>query len=207
MKNEKGTGSVYKMKDKKRRKPWRAVSPGIRNKITGKLERVNIGMYETKQEALEALLGYNKNPYSLDTKKLTFLDVANRWKEEHLPKVGKHRTKGILTTLKSFAPLYNLIFTDIKLIDLQNFFNHSDLSSGTKSMHKSIINLIFEYGRKYEIIDKNLVSFVDIGKNEKVREAKTFNSEEISTLQKYQLYKEVDTILILIYTGLRITSS
>jgi len=46
------------------------VSSGIRNKITGKLKRIDIGMFGTKQEALEALLEYNKNPYSLDPKKL-----------------------------------------------------------------------------------------------------------------------------------------
>lgn len=204
MKNAKGTGSVYKMKDCKRRKTWRAVSPATRNKITGKLERINIGTYETKNEALEALSKFNQNPYSADIKKLTFLDVADRWKKEHLPKVGEHRQKAILSRLNMLTPLYNLIFIDIKLIDLQSFLNSLNIASGTKKEYKAIFNLIFTYAIKYEITYKNPAQFIDLGRHKKVREAGIFTEDEIQKLWKYQLLKNVDIILILIYTGLRI---
>ena len=204
MKNAKGTGSVYRMADKKRRKPWRAISPATRNKITGKLERVPIGTYETKQEAIEALAKYNRNPYSLATKNITFGEIVDLWKKEHLPKVGKSRITDINSRLNKMTTLNDLIFMDIKLIDLQNFFNNLTVSTGTKKEYKSVINLIFEYGVKYDIIQKNPSAYIEIGKYKKVREAKIFNSEEISILWKYQLYQNTDIILILIYTGLRI---
>lgn len=53
-------------------------------------------------------------------------------------------------------PLYNLIFTDIKLINLQTFFNNLNTSTGTKGDYKAVISLIFEYGIKYEVIEKIL---------------------------------------------------
>jgi hypothetical protein len=105
MKNAKGTGSVYRMKDCKRRKTWRAISSGVRNKITGKVERVNIGIFETRNEALEALFKYNANPYDVKSKKLTFFDVVELWKLEHLSKVSDGRKSGILSRLRMMYPL------------------------------------------------------------------------------------------------------
>lgn len=66
------------------------------------------------------------------------------------------------------------------------------------------LNMIFDYAIKYEIIDKNPVQFIELGKYVKVRKVNIFTQEEISILLKLKLMKNVDTILILIYTGLRI---
>lgn len=204
MKNPKGTGSVYRMKDKRRRKPWRAMSPNIKNVVTGKSERISLGMYETKQEALDALWEYNKTPYNVEVKKITFIQVVEKWKKEHYSKISDRRKMNIESRLNKMLPLYNLIFSEIKLIVLQNFFNTLAVSTGTKKEYRAVLNLIFEYGMKYDMILKNPVSYVNIGKHEKVREANIFNHEEISMLWKHQLLINVDTILILIYTGLRI---
>jgi len=51
MRNEKGMGSVYKMKDCKRRRSWRAVSTATRNKIT---VRISLA-FETRQEGTRGL--------------------------------------------------------------------------------------------------------------------------------------------------------
>jgi len=197
MKNEKG--SVYQMKDCKRRRPWRAISTGVK-----KGKRITIGTFETRQEALDALYEFNKNPYSVENKKITFLEITEMWKKEHLPKVGKGRRASILSKIKKMSPLYDLIFADVKLIDLQAYFNNLTVSTGTKKEYKSTINLIFEYGIKYDIIQKNPSTYIEIGKHKKVREANIFTYGEISILWKYHLFENTDIILILIYTGLRI---
>lgn len=204
MKNPRGTGSVYRMKDKRRRKPWRAMSPNIKNIVTGKSERISLGTYETKQEALDALWEYNKTPYNIESKKITFIQVVEKWKKEHFSQISDRRKINIDSRLNKMIPLYNLIFTEMNLIGLQTFFNSLTVSSGTKKEYRSVLNLIFEYGMKYDIIIKNPVSYINIGKHEKVREASIFTHEEISILWKHQLLINVDTILILIYTGLRI---
>ena len=118
--------------------------------------------------------------------------------------MGIHRERSIIAAVNVTKPLHHLIFTDIKLIDLQSFFNNLTVSSGTKKLYKTTILQIFEYGIKYEIINRNPAHFIDTGKSIKVRESTIFTSEEIQKLWKYQLYKNVDLILILIYTGLRI---
>jgi len=69
VKNPRGFGSVYKMKDSRRRKPWRAVAPSSRDIITGKSKRLSLGTFVTKIEAMEALVKYNKSQYYLGEKK------------------------------------------------------------------------------------------------------------------------------------------
>ena len=69
--------------------------------------------------------------------------------------------------------------------------------------------MIFEFALKNDFIDVNKVSFIELGKNEKVLERKPFTREEINIL-----FKNVDSkdkyinrsysVLILIYMGMRI---
>jgi len=204
MRNPNGFGTVFKTKDKKRRKPWRVISPGVYNKLTGKYEKHNLGYFETKGEALEALIKYNNNPYSTDVKNITLGEVIEKWKLEHFPKVSEKRKTDILSRLNKMAALNNLNFKNIKLIDLQAYFNNLTIATGTKKEYRAVLNLIFEYGVKYDIIQKNPVTYIEIGKHKKVREANIFTLEEISILWKYQLYQNTDIILILIFTGMRI---
>lgn len=96
---------------------------------------------------------------------------------------------------------------DIKLIDLQNFINdlkEKGLSTGTLKQVKSILNMMFNYALKNEYINKNMVEFLDIGKYKKVIERKVFINEEINILWNNKGERDIDIILILIYTGLRI---
>ncbi|MGF6905625.1 tyrosine-type recombinase/integrase [Fusobacterium sp. PH5-44] len=204
MKNPRGFGSVYKMRDCRRKKPWRAVSPAIKEGTTNKLKRISIGTFSTKMEAMEALINYNKKPYDIFSKKLTFLKIIEIWKNEHLKNVSLNREKNILSRLRKMEPLFNLVFSEIKLFHLQFFFNNLNIASGTKKEYKSIINLIFEFGIKYELIEKNPVPYVDIGRHAKVREPNVFTMKEIKLLWDKQFLLFVDTILILIYTGVRI---
>ena len=69
---------------------------------------------------------------------------------------------------------------------------------------KSMLGMIFDYALKYEFIDKNPVKFIELGKYEKVYEKKEFTEEEIQILWNNVDIPYVDTILILIYTGMRV---
>ena len=63
---------------------------------------------------------------------------------------------------------------------------------------------MYKYALKYEIVDKDYSTLIDLGKREKVIQRKVFTDEEISKLWKYKDLYWVDTILIMIYSGMRI---
>ena len=82
MKLPNGFGSVQKLKDKPRRKPWMAIRTMCwdidEEKRASRQVRKVIGYYATKQEAITALTHYNENPYDLDSRTLTFSDVYEK---------------------------------------------------------------------------------------------------------------------------------
>ena len=83
MKNPNGYGSVYKLTDKRRRKPWVVRVTDSWNIVDGKLKRKYkyIGYYETRKEAMQALSEYNVNPAAV-TKDILFADLYKMWSEE-----------------------------------------------------------------------------------------------------------------------------
>lgn len=72
MRRANGSGSIFKVKDAKRRKPWRVnVTLGVViNEETGKARQrtASLGYFATRAEAEEALVNYNACPYDLKTK-------------------------------------------------------------------------------------------------------------------------------------------
>ena len=121
MKLPNGYGSISKMSGK-RRNPFRVritVGWAIEGeKVIQKFKTV--GYYKTKQEALDALAEYNKSPYDLDTKALTFEDVYRVWSENYfssLKSISSERT--IKSAYGYSSGLYKMKMRDIRTYHLK----------------------------------------------------------------------------------------
>lgn len=205
MKNENGTGNIYKMKDKRKR-PW-VVRVTTGYTVDGKQVRKVVGTYETKRMAQEALYEYLKNPrlYS----KTTFKDVRDLWWNTYKTNKAHRTLETNKFRMKFFEPFNDREIAEIKLYELQDFFDRMDRSSNFKISCKSILNMIFDYALKNDFISSNKVSFIEVGKKVKILERKIFTKEEINILwqninstEDYCQY--IYIVLILLYTGMRI---
>lgn len=199
MKNQNGTGSIYKLKGK-RRKPW-AIRISYQNE-TGATKRKYLGYFETKKEAQEVLFNYNKNPLLFSGK--TFKEIKTLWLSSIKEKILPETFKNVVINLKHFEILNENKISDIKLFQLQKIFNDMDYSRGYKSNCKSVLNRIFNFALKNDFIDSNKVQFVELGKKNIVVERKIFTRDEINILWQNLKVNNVYIILILIYTGMRI---
>ena len=205
MKNENGSGSVYKLSGK-RRKCWVArITVGF---VDGKQKRKIIGTYETRKEAQTELLGYLNNPTLYSGK--TFKDVKDLWYQGYSKNISNVTLKTLNAQLKKLDEFDDVKIKEIKLHTLQKFFDSMEVSYGTKSYIKTLINMIFEFALKNEFIETNRVKFIELGKNEKVIERKIFTADEIKILfdnldsDNRFVKKMTYGVLILIYTGLRV---
>lgn len=205
MKNENGSGSVYKLSGK-RRKCWVArVTVGF---VDGKQKRKIIGTFETRKEAQAELLGYLNNPVLYSGK--TFKDVKDLWYQGYSKNISNVTLKTLNAQLKKLDEFDDVKIKEIKLHTLQKFFDSMEVSYGTKSYIKTLINMIFEFALKNEFIETNRVKFIELGKNEKVIERKIFTADEIKILfdnldsDNRYIKKMTYGVLILIYTGLRV---
>lgn len=80
----------------------------------------------------------------------------------------------------------------------------SGLSYSSLKKVRSLISLLSQYASKIELANKNYAPLLSIGKNKQVRPHKPFSRQKINRLWKAVCNDNVDTVLILLYTGMRV---
>lgn len=203
MKNPNGYGSVFKLGGNRRR-PWCArVTVGWTEQ--GKQQFKNIGYYEEREEAMIALAQYNHDPYDLDSNKITFAEVYEKWSEEKFPKISQSNINGHKNSYNKSKSLHKMRFKMIRKTHMQRVINENEhLSSQTRQKIKTLFMQMYDFALENDIVQKNYAQFVDIGKETKTLERKPFAPDEIEMLWANLDKPYVDTLLIMIYSGMRI---
>lgn len=213
MKLPNGFGSVYKLSGN-RRKPWtaRKTVGWTFDEERGKSYPVYqfIGYYASRKEALTALSDYNKDPYDLESKDLTFADVYELWSDEHFPRITESNRKGYRASFKAVPDLHDRNIREIKLNHLQRAVDASGKNKPTLRKIKTLYNMMWDYCVIHEILPpekKNMIQYLDIsqaGNPNKINRS-IFSTDEIEKLWNLLPYNDRIRIpLFLIYTGVRI---
>jgi integrase len=203
MRTPNGYGSVYKLSGK-RRKPF-AARKTIGWDDDGKQIFKFIGYFEKRQDALNALAEFNTNPYDFESNSITFSDIFEQWNKIKYEKVSRSAINGYNAAFESSADLHNMKFVEIKTMHLQNVIDNCGKGHGTLRKIKSLYNQLFKYAMENDIVSKDYSDYVEVGKNTKESSRAPFTHDEIKRLFEVEpLIPFVDTILIMIYTGLRI---
>lgn len=204
MKNPNGYGSVSKLSGKRRRPFIVRITTGF--DINGRQIMKVLGYYHTQAEAIKALANYNDNPYDINLNDITLKEILDRFMENKKGEVEKSSLKSYRVWYNYLRPLYSKRMKDIRTFELQNFINSlSHLSTGSLKLVKSFIRMLFKDAMEMDIISKDYSEYIKLPKYKKVIERKIFTEEEIALLwDNIKIMEYADTILILIYTGMRI---
>lgn len=203
MRNPNGYGTVYKLSGK-RRKPY-IVRQTIGWDDNGKQLYRTIGYYESSKEAIAALADFNRNPYSIEISTITFSEVFEKWKENKFEGISHSAINGYNASFKLSEKLHDMKFVDIKTMHMQDVITNCSKGHGTLRKIKSLYNQLFKYAMENDIVSKDYSDYIDIGKNTDGSSRIPFTSGEIKRLFEVEsTIPFVDTILIMIYTGLRI---
>lgn len=211
MKQENGYGSITKLSGK-RRKPFLVrTAASYELSADGKLleKRNIIGTFATKKEAAIALAKYNENPYDLQDKKLTFRDIFERFYERKFIKSNKTFANSTIYCVNGAfrlcESLHNRVFADIKAEELQSILDKNNISYAYLEHVKNLYNQMYKYALQYDIVQKDYSKFVQIAKKDDDERGVPFTKEELELLWKHKDLPYVDTILIFIYSGWRIS--
>ena len=197
-----GYGTVYKLSGKRRNPFIVRITVGWDD--NGKQILKTIGYYTTRQEGLTALAEYNSNPYDIDKGKITFSEVFDKWSNEHYPKVSDNAIVNYNVAYKYCAPLYTMRFVDLRKSHLQAVVDNSGKAYPTRKLIKTLLNQLSKYAIENDIVDKQYSQFIDVGKNEGKLKRVPFSQDEINTLFQNDNFDFVDTVLIMIYSGMRV---
>lgn len=203
MRNPNGYGSVFRLSGN-RRKPWAVrLTKGWTDE--GRQSYRYLSYHATRREAMQALASYNTNPYDVDESNITFGELYERWKDRHFKNLSKNTTKGYVTCAEYCKPILNIKIKDIRTIHLQNLIDSLNKNHGTLKIVKSLMNQVFKLAMELDIIQKDYSKFLKIGKHVTIKQKSIFTDTEINILwANLDKYKYMDTILIMIYTGMRI---
>lgn len=203
MRNPNGFGGIYKLSGN-RRKPYVArITTGWTDE--GKQIYKNLGTYPNYKEAIQALTDYNSNPYDLNASKITFSEIYDRWSRLKYPKLSNSMVMAYKNAYKSCKPLYSLPFILLKKHQIQTLINESPKTYSGRERIKLLISQLFNYAIENDIVTKNYCEYIDLGeKPDKVLTRAPFSISEIELLYKsLHIYRYTDTILMLIFSGLR----
>ena len=190
LKRANGTGTVYKLQGRRKR-PWVAAK-----------NRVVIGYYERRKDALEALDRLSGRDLT-ERYNMTFAEVFDNWKDEHYKEITKSGISSYDRAFDVFEKLHKRKFRDLRTADFQTVIDqHMGKTQSTVSKYKQLITQMSQWAIREEICTTNFAKFVKVPERIK-KEKDIFTANEIEKLEQ-DGSEAARIVLMLLATGMRI---
>lgn len=202
MKNPNGYGSIAKLSGN-RRKPY------IIRKTTGYNDKGHpiykiIGYTTTKEEAMQLLANYNNSPYDVNLHKLTTEQLFTMFAKYEFPKMSASSVRANKIAWKHCKPVYSILYKNLKAFHMQECIDKCSLSPSSKWAIKTVFVHLDKFAMKLDIINKCNSSLITAPPMPESRK-QPFTLEEIDSLWNISSQPWVDSVLVLIYMGWRIS--
>lgn len=185
--------------------------PNPDNPLRPKVRRVRkyIGYAETYEEAVLMLAQYNSNPIDLDYKDITFEELFDMYWKTKKGTVSKSWEKSFIASYKAMESLHNEKINDLKTADFERLFEETDKNYPTMKKMKILLNQMFDYADSHDMLYKNYTHYISlhkyVDKNPNAIKRDIFSKADIKRLWKNSDDMFNSIVVILIYTGLRIS--
>lgn len=203
MRKPNGYGSIKKLTGNRRRPFVFVVSVGKKQKP--------VEYFTTQIEAEIFQADYNKLHFhrSLPDHRVTLAELYYRWLPAHTANTAPSQST-LDSYANSFKHLSSLHYEPIQSLKYEAYqkildsMRKSGLSYSSLKKVRSLISLLEKYAVKIELINKCYAPLLSIGKNKAVRPHHPFSRQKINRLWAHCDESGVDTVLILLYTGMRV---
>ena len=189
-------GTVTKLSGNRRR-PWVA-----REGQSGRQKP--IGYAATREEALMILAQYNKSPWDVETDKITLQELYELWLEKKAPKLGKGNQQSLKSAYRHCSNLSNVRYNQIKAFQMQDTIDSCGCGYSTQGAIKNLWGHLDRFAMELDVSSKRyseLLTAAPIPPTSRV----PFTDEEVDRLWENQNMPWVDTVLIFLYSGWRIS--
>lgn len=220
-----GFGSITEIKGKNLRNPfWVRVCVGKTEFNRPILRPLKPQAYFlTYNEAYQALVDYNRNPYDLEND-LLVEQLYKKWSDSYLNKCDESYVRTVTSAWAYCSSIYQMRAKDVRARHIKGVMDEGYRietrgkkkgekvfpSASTKARIKSLFNLMFDYALEYEIVTMNYARTFDVSddiikeKEESKKNHIPFSEDELETLwDNVGKVKYVDWIIIQCYMGWR----
>ena len=201
-----GFGQISKIKNKKLRKPYRAmVTVGKTDEGRPIVKLLKpVSYFRTYNEAYTALMEYNKDPYDLQNL-LTMEQLYDKWLPTYKAKVVPNTVRSMTGAWKRCENIKDMLVRDVRSRHCKTCINSAPNYNGKKNIHK-LLNQLFDYAVEYDLTDRNYSRDVSIDEQAPESDGHMiFSDEELTVLWKNINDKTVRMIMIQCYSGWRPT--
>lgn len=145
---------------------------------------------------------------SLPGHKITFAELYHRWLPRHIDDTqpSQSAVDSYRNAYHHLAPLHGMPVEDLRYADYQRVIDdmrRHGLSYSSVKKVRSLISLLLKYANKIDMSMTNYAPLLSIGRNRPVRPHHTFSRQKINKLWRQVDEPGVNTVLILLYTGMR----
>ncbi|MBQ6886769.1 MAG: tyrosine-type recombinase/integrase [Lachnospiraceae bacterium] len=212
MKNPNGYGSVVKLSGR-RRKPFEV---RVNTRMDERYYPVYdvLGRFEEREQALIALAEYNKSPYNISDREITFAQLYEKFYKNKYELSGKTYSDSTRNCTKSAyghcKPLYDISYSKLRVDDFRGILGQMNtkgkpLSHAMQEHIKNLFTQMDKFALQNDVIEKGYASFAAITVEEDDEPGVPFTAEELQTLWNNKDVPWVDSILIYIYSGWRVS--
>lgn len=229
-----GFGSIKHLSGKRSR-PWAAYPPVTKFSLNGSpILGPAIGYFKVYDEAYQALMLYQNTPddikksnlsfsdlcsallsnrsYTISTKNIniTFAELYEQYFESKynnskrkLSAAAKYSAQAAFNNCQK---LHDRKFVDLKKNDLQDIIDTCPLKHSSLELIVSLFKGMYAYAIQNDIVEKDYSQFVCINIPDDDENGVPFSSDAIDILWRNKEKENVGMILLMIYTGFRITA-
>lgn len=197
MKLPNGFGSVSKLSGNRRR-------PYIVRKSTADGGSTIIGYAATRTEALSLLSQYNANPWNTDHAGITLQGLYELWMEQRMPKLGTANQRALTSAYKHCQALHDVQYKQIKAFQMQGCIDGCGRGASTQNFIKNLWAHLDRFALELDIVTRQYSALLTTAAAPPTSRT-PFTPEEISRLWEHQAEPWVDSVLIFLYSGWRIS--
>lgn len=170
-----------------------------------------IGYFKTYEEAYRALILYNAAaPMTQGSDSITFAELYELYyrskfnnSKKKLSRSSAYSSKAAFHNCKE---LHNRKFLDLRKADLQAVIDDCPLKHSSLELIVTLFKGMYSYAIQNDIIEKDYSKYVSINIADDDECGVPFSQAALETLWKNRRMKNVDMVLLMIYTGFRISA-
>ena len=161
-----------------------------------------LDVMEVKEDLLSRIYRVFRGGYTL-------AEVRAMWVEQHYPGLSKGARNSYTISYGYAKKYHDWVFKEIKYRQWQGVINDlrkQGLHYSTQKKFKNFVGQVCDFAIKNDFAEYNYAKMLELDRNKPVNIKTPFSIQEIRRLWRYVgRIANVDLILILIYTGLRVS--
>lgn len=190
-------GSISKLSGSRRR-------PYIVRKSNGNGKPLILGYVATREEGLALLAQYNANPWDTAHAGITLEALYQLWEEKRKPKLGAANQSALHAAYSHCRALGGMQYREIRAHQMQDCIDGCGRGASTQAAIKNLWTHLDKFALELDIVTQRYSDLLTTAAPPPTSRP-PFTPEEVSRLWEHQTEPWVDSVLIFLYSGWRIS--